>query len=251
MGDARTVLILGAILIGLVAVTRQPLLGVVILPVMAALFAGALERWFGWTPALDRPRRRSRREHRGRQAQPATESAVATQPTLSSERTDVRMLLTAVGGLAMLGLLMTWAARASLSGDPFSDGTGDIPLALAYIAAGTVLALLLRRLGAEHLEQLAGPLVVVSLAILAAADQHLIGFESGARAWLRIGDFVIEPAEIVALTVVVFAAKRLATAGFSRRLEFDPTILLFLSGVPFLLLTLTRPSAPRWWWRAS
>jgi cell division protein FtsW (lipid II flippase)/cell division protein FtsI/penicillin-binding protein 2 len=137
----------------------------------------------------------------------------------------------------MLGLLMTWAARTSLAGDPFSEGTGDIPLTLAYVAAGTVLALLLRRLSAERLERLAGLLVVVSLAILAAADRHLIGFESGARAWLRIGDFVIEPAEVVALAVVVFAAKQLATARFSRKLAFDPTILLFLSGIPFLLLT--------------
>jgi cell division protein FtsW (lipid II flippase)/cell division protein FtsI/penicillin-binding protein 2 len=147
------------------------------------------------------------------------------------------MVVAAVASLTGLGLIMVLAARDSLGRDPLPPEV-TVGLALGSVTCGVILALLLRRIGVKQLERFSGPLVVISLALLAACDHQLIGFEIGGRALLRIGGLVIEPGEIVAVALVLLAANRLAVVRFGRELQFQAPIFLFLSGVPFLFLIL-------------
>lgn len=237
VSEARTVFILGGILIGLVLVTSQPLLGVVILPVVAGLLVGALERWFQWVRPLERPRRRDPLERRRtkpeRRRRPKTERGpVAATPT-PTRTTETRMLVTAIATLVLLGLVMVWAAHTS-PGSPYADER--LGWTLRYLLWGTALAFALSKLGLDRLQRLTVPFLIVAIAILVAADADLIGHRSNGYPRIGVGNLAVEPAALTVLAMILFAAKRIATIRFGWQMQVDSMILLLLGAFPLLLL---------------
>ncbi len=119
-------------------------------------------------------------------------------------------LLLAVAALAPVGLLTLQWAGPGLGESP----SGEVAQQLAFVIVGGGAMLALSRIDYHLLRNGAVPLYLLGLALLAAA--LAVGdSEFGARRWIAVGGFTIQPSEFAKLATVVaaaaFASERPAT----------------------------------------
>jgi cell division protein FtsW len=120
---------------------------------------------------------------------------------------EYHLLLMLALGLVAFGLIMVYSASSGttlvLGGDPLE------PLLRqgAYAVVGVVAMVIAARLPTRRLRPLAPVLVLAALALLVAVMVPGVGAEiNGARRWILLGPFSIQPSELAKLAVLLFAA---------------------------------------------
>jgi cell division protein FtsW len=143
-----------------------------------------------------------------RSKQPAARKAATRQQPL-----EHRILLTATLCLLAFGAVMVYSASSAtelLEG----SGTGSAYLVkfVIFAALGLVLMHHLARHGIAKVQDLVGPLLAVSFALVLAVHIPHVGVSvNGARRWIGPSIFQFEPAELLKLALVLYSATLLAT----------------------------------------
>ncbi|MGH2853232.1 MAG: putative lipid II flippase FtsW [Solirubrobacteraceae bacterium] len=123
-----------------------------------------------------------------------------------------RILLTATLCLLAFGAVMVYSA-SSASALLAGQGNGSSYLVKFVIFGGVGLALMhyLARDGVAKVQALVAPLLAVSFALVLAVHIPHVGVSvNGARRWIGPGIFQFEPAELLKLALVLYAATLLA-----------------------------------------
>ncbi|MGE6763144.1 putative lipid II flippase FtsW [Corallococcus interemptor] len=162
-----------------------------------------------------------------------------TSPPAAPVRFDP-ILLCAVLALVALGLVMTYSASAVLAQDKLGDSLYFLKRQLSAAGIGLVAMAVAMKLGWRKLARLAYPLLLVAIVLLIAVAIPGIGTTAGgARRWIRLPGFSLQPAEIAKFAWLVYlsyslAKKREKVATFS--IGFLPH--LALCGILVLLCML-------------
>ncbi|HUN79701.1 MAG TPA: putative lipid II flippase FtsW [Solirubrobacteraceae bacterium] len=140
-------------------------------------------------------------------ARGTTRTGARRQPPL-----EHRILLTATLCLLAFGAVMVYSASSTsalLQGE--GNGSGELVKFLVYGALGLGLMHYLARDGLARVQSLVGPLLAVSFVlVLAVHVPHLGVSVNGARRWIGPSMLQFEPAELLKLALVLYAATLLA-----------------------------------------
>lgn len=154
-------------------------------------------------------------------------------PTATSYAAPVRfdpLLLCAVLALVALGLVMVYSASAILAQDKLNDSTYFLKRQVVAAGLGVVAMAVSMRVGWRRLARLAYPLLLIAVVLLIAVLIPGIGTSAGgARRWIRLPGFSLQPAEVAKFAWVVYlsyslAKKREKVATFS--VGFVPHLVL-------------------------
>ncbi|RKH73883.1 putative lipid II flippase FtsW [Corallococcus aberystwythensis] len=133
-----------------------------------------------------------------------------TSPPAAPVRFDP-ILLCAVLALVSLGLVMTYSASAVLAQDKLGDSLYFLKRQLSAAGLGLVAMAVAMKLGWRKLARLAYPLLLVSIVLLIAVAIPGIGTTAGgARRWIRLPGFSLQPAEVAKFAWLVYLAYSLA-----------------------------------------
>lgn len=122
-----------------------------------------------------------------------------------------RVLLWAVLGLTMLGLVMVFSASAVAAAERLGDPLHYVKRQSIAAVLGIFAMLFAMRLGHRRLEALAYPILAVSLVTLVLVAIPGIGtVAGGARRWIRFAGFSFQPGELAKLSLVLYLARSLA-----------------------------------------
>ncbi len=121
-------------------------------------------------------------------------------------------LLTAFVGLTLFGLVMVLSASSVSSLHQFDQSPFyQFKRQAAWAAIGAVGFLVCSRIDYHRLQRIAGPLMVLCFALLIALLIPGVGITAnGSTRWLGYGSFVIQPAELTKLALIIFVADLLA-----------------------------------------
>jgi cell division protein FtsW len=114
--------------------------------------------------------------------------------------------------LTGLGIVMVYSAGAWLGSSAYGRWDYFLVRQALFAGIGFVLMLGVSRIDYRILRRLAPPLMIGALALLVIV--LFVGSEiNGARRWLRMGSFGLQPSEIAKVTLAVFLAATLARQG--------------------------------------
>jgi cell division protein FtsW len=153
----------------------------------------------------------------------------STAPSSAPVRFDA-LLLCAVLSLVSLGLVMVYSASAVMAQDKLGDSLYFLNRQLMAAGMGVVAMAVGMKVGWRRLARLAYPLLLVTLVLMVAVLIPGIGTTAGgARRWIRLPGFGLQPAEVAKVAWVVYlsyslAKKREKVASFS--VGFLPHLLL-------------------------
>ena len=139
--------------------------------------------------------------------------------------------------LTITGLVIVYSASFVLGLAQFDDSRHFIVRQGMWAALGGLLLLAAMRTDYHHYSRLAIPLMGLTLLVLLAV--LVIGEEArGARRWLSVGEFTVQPAEFAKLTVILYLAAWLTSKGDSlRSFEHGLTpFVLLISAIGLLLM---------------
>lgn len=131
------------------------------------------------------------------------------------------LLLCAVLGLVTLGLVMVYSASAVLAQDKLGDSLYFLKRQLTAAGLGLVAMAVAMKVGWRKLARWAYPLLLVAIVLLVLVAIPGIGHSAGgARRWIRLPGFGLQPAELAKFAWVVYlsyslAKKREKVASFS------------------------------------
>ena len=132
------------------------------------------------------------------------------RPASSTVRLDP-WLLGAVMALTALGLVMVYSASAITAQDKLGDAFYFFKRQLAAAGAGLLMMALALRIGYRKLARLAYPLLILAILALVAVLIPGVGrVVGGARRWIRLGVFSLQPAELAKIVWVIYLAYSLA-----------------------------------------
>ncbi|WP_257460666.1 putative lipid II flippase FtsW [Archangium lipolyticum] len=140
------------------------------------------------------------------------------------------LLLCAVLSLVSLGLVMVYSASAVMAQDKLGDSLYFLNRQLMAAGMGVVAMAVGMKVGWRRLARFAYPLLLVTLVLMVAVLIPGIGTTAGgARRWIRLPGFGLQPAEVAKVAWVVYlsyslAKKREKVASFS--VGFLPHLLL-------------------------
>ncbi|QAT87340.1 putative lipid II flippase FtsW [Corallococcus sp. CA054B] len=133
-----------------------------------------------------------------------------TSPPAAPVRFDP-ILLCAVLALVALGLVMTYSASAVLAQDKLGDSLYFLKRQLSAAGLGLVAMAVGMKLGWRKLARLAYPLLLIAIVLLIAVAIPGIGTTAGgARRWIRLPGFSLQPAELAKFAWVVYLSYSLA-----------------------------------------
>ncbi len=152
-----------------------------------------------------------------------------SSPTAALVRFDP-VLLCAVLGLVSFGLVMVYSASAVLAQDKLGDSLYFLKRQLAAAGMGLVAMAAAMKFGWRRLARWAYPLLLAAIVLLVLVNVPGIGSTAGgARRWIRLPGFGLQPAEVAKFAWVVYlsyslAKKREKVAKFS--VGFVPHLVL-------------------------
>lgn len=149
---------------------------------------------------------------------------------------DPTLLFTTLA-LAAFGALMVFSATASKQEEAQLDPSLFLKRQILYVVGGAVLLLLTASFDYRHLRGLSfivyGSALVLLVIVLTPAGEMV----SGARRWIDLGFFQVQPSELAKIAVIVAAAAFLAgRKGDMRAIDVLLTCLIF--AVPSALIFL-------------
>ncbi|CAM3686332.1 putative lipid II flippase FtsW [Corallococcus sp. ZKHCc1 1396] len=121
------------------------------------------------------------------------------------------ILLCAVLALVSLGLVMTYSASAVLAQDKLGDSLYFLKRQLAAAGLGIVAMAVMMKLGWRRLARLAYPLLLAAIVLMVLVAIPGIGTTAGgARRWIRLPGFSLQPAEVAKFAWLVYLSYSLA-----------------------------------------
>lgn len=151
------------------------------------------------------------------------------------------LLVISVITLTLFGLLMLASASAVISQDRFGHPyVYVLRQALFGISGGVLAFLLVSRIAYQRWQRIAPLFLLVSLVLMAFVFLPQTGFGyGGARRWIHIGSFSLQPAELLKLSLVFYLAAWLAKRKKEIRSAVEgPLPFLIVLGVIGILLVL-------------
>lgn len=117
------------------------------------------------------------------------------------------VLLTLVTGLSLFGLLMVYNASVVEADRVFQDKYFYLKYQALWWAIGWILMMLVSRIPYQWFEKIAAPVFLLNLFLLVLVLIPGIGSQiKGARRWLDLGVFVLQPSELIKLTFTFYLA---------------------------------------------
>ena len=128
-----------------------------------------------------------------------------------SEKTPDLWLMAATGLLLLIGVLMVYSASAVLSYHKFDDSLYYAKRQLVFAVLGVLAMLWMMRLDYTVFRKWSKIGLIICFILLIIVLIPGVGIlRNGARSWLGIGAFSIQPSEFMKLAVIIFLAHWLA-----------------------------------------
>ncbi len=149
------------------------------------------------------------------------------------------VLLIAIIILSLFGLLMVYSASNVVAYEDFKDSFYYFKRQGAFFVLGIILSFLVIRADLKNLKKYAKYIFLVCLVLLILVLIPGIGIvRGGARSWIGIGNFSIQPSEFIKLGLIMLLAKYLSDNYQDiKKLKFFILILSIIVAV-FLLIML-------------
>ncbi|GAB3127748.1 hypothetical protein GCM10027289_05670 [Tsukamurella serpentis] len=164
------------------------------------------------------------------------DAAVTVVTALRRPLASFHLVLGLTAVLTVMGLVMVLSASSvediSATGSPYSKFISQ----LIYVSLGVIAFVFALHLRPALLRRTALGGVLISLALLIAVLIPGVGSKvGGARRWIDVGGFTLQPSEIAKVALIVWGAHLLADRGRRRNLK---ELLLPLGPVVFLMAAL-------------
>ncbi|MDH4264533.1 MAG: FtsW/RodA/SpoVE family cell cycle protein, partial [Deltaproteobacteria bacterium] len=128
----------------------------------------------------------------------------------SEQRSDILLLVT-VMALVGLGIVMVYSASFAVAGQRFGDSYHFLKKQAVAAALGILLMFLLAKMNYRRWQNLALPLLLLSLVLLGILVlpgwRHEVG---GSARWLKFSFLSFQPSELAKLALVIYLAHSLA-----------------------------------------
>ena len=142
--------------------------------------------------------------------------------------------------LSLLGLLFIYDASSYSAEVQLGDAFHYVKTQAVALVIGLVLMVAITLVDMRDIKKYALWIYIVSLILLALVFVPVLGVESyGAKRWLNLGFFTIQPSEYAKFGLVIFLAKLLADKGVG---TFPKLLLMFLIGGVVAVLLLLEPN---------
>jgi len=168
--------------------------------------------------------------------------AVAEQgvPLLARPLASYYLVLFSAGLLLLLGLVMVLSASSVRSYEDFGSSYTVFIKQVTWVGLGLPVVLVASRMSVRSYRRLAYPMLVLALVLLIAVLIPPFGdVRGGARRWIAIGSYTVQPSEFAKLALVLWGADLLVR---KRRMLTDAKHLLVplvpVSVLMFLLIML-------------
>ncbi len=146
-------------------------------------------------------------------------------------------LAVAVILLSAFGILFIYSASKYSASVQFGDAFHYVKTQAVALFVGLLAMFGLSFAGAEKIKKFAIPLYIIGLLLLALVFLPVVGVESyGAKRWLNLGFFTIQPSEYAKFFMVMLIAKFMSTADMSRLRNV--IVVLGIGGAVAVLLML-------------
>ena len=141
--------------------------------------------------------------------------------------------------LAFVGLIFIYSTSAYFANERFGDGFHYVKKQLLWILIGFIVQLICMKLNYQWYKKYALHLMVFNFVLLVGVLLPGLSVEvGGARRWLRIAGFSIQPSEFCKLVTIVFMAKMLALSHDRPQIRIKIYGILALSLMAVLALIL-------------
>lgn len=154
---------------------------------------------------------------------------------LYSQKQGIDMiLLVAIISLSLFGLLMIYDASSVSALEDFGDKMYFVKEQSKWLIIGLLGLFISSRVDYRRFYHLAVPLLLLTIILLVAVFIPGLGvFAYGARRWLNFGFFVLQPAELAKISLIIYLAAWLSTRERGRLLAFL-TLMILVSGLILL-----------------
>lgn len=123
-------------------------------------------------------------------------------------------LLTVIVALCAFGLVMVYSASEALGYSLYKDANYFFVRQLAGLGIGIVGLVIAMRVDYHHWLRLARPLAIgTAVALVLVLVPHVGSDRFGARRWLTVGSFSIQPSAVATLVALVFLSRWLTERG--------------------------------------
>jgi cell division protein FtsW len=130
-----------------------------------------------------------------------------------SQRGDRIVIVLAIILIAV-GIGMIYSASAVMAQKRFGDSAYFLKRQLLWLVVGMIFLVIMARSDLQTLRKWAIPVLLIGVVALAVVLLPMIGMTvKGARRWLRLGTFTLQPAELVKVGVLLYLAHYLAKKG--------------------------------------
>ena len=140
----------------------------------------------------------------------------------------------------LLGLVMVMSASSVVARDEYGSSWYFVMRQAAWAAAGAVALVVIARIDYHRWRRYAGPLLVVSLALLAVVFVPGVGVgANGATRWIGVGSFTIQPSELAKLALLIWVADLLARRAaymHNTRATLRPVIVVLTAAATLVML---------------
>jgi cell division protein FtsW len=144
-----------------------------------------------------------------------------------------KWLIIGVFLLSLFGVLMVYDSSVALAIRDFSDQYYYVREQLKWFVLGTIAFIVCAKINYQTWHTFALPLLFITLLLLLAVFIPGVGIHAlGAHRWINFGFFVLQPAELAKLTMIIYLSAWFSHPEKSRFFSF----LLFLSMVVGLVM---------------
>ena len=142
--------------------------------------------------------------------------------------------------LSLLGLLFIYDASSYSAEIQLGDSLHYVKTQAVALVIGLVLMIAITIVDIQKIKKYSLWIYIVSLVLLSLVFVPVLGVESyGAKRWINLGFFTIQPSEYAKFGLVIFLAKLLADIGVG---TFPKLMLAFLIGGIVAVLLLLEPN---------
>lgn len=135
--------------------------------------------------------------------------------------------------LVLFGLIMVYSASNVVALYKYNDSYYFLKRQLIFAIIGIIIMFIVININIEKIIKFTTPLFVTSIVLLILVLIPGIGLvRGGARSWIGIGSFSIQPAEVVKVTLILFLSKVITNLDNRlNKLKFFSLVLLIIIAV--------------------
>ncbi|MCP5464036.1 MAG: putative lipid II flippase FtsW [Deltaproteobacteria bacterium] len=135
-------------------------------------------------------------------------------PNFGSQKTKVKIqkpfdvyLFFTTLMLVLIGVMMIFSSSAILAQERYGDTYYFLKKEMIYIVVGLVALFTTKKIDYKHYQKLIFPMMIAALVLMAMSFIPQFGHSAGgARRWIRLGGFGLQPSEITKVVVIMLTA---------------------------------------------